>query len=217
LADKNMNDQEINNLAERAQSGDDDAASQVLAAIMPTIRGRVNQFRIPGYSADDLIQETLLEIWHRVLPRYDRQLGDFCGLVKVATDGRCKVLLRRETLSQKNGPQTDTISINVDHTGAHTEDAPDLASVIETYEVGSSYEHREQLHIWLSTILPKLSQVERIAYLMYIAGYGYDDIAMLASEHIGKQYSSKVVDNALTRAKGKIKKAMKETPELSIS
>lgn len=210
-----MNDkQKLNELALNAQNGDTVATERLLREIRPLCHNLANRYYVDSYSYDDLIQEQLVVIWEAI-EDYDSTRGDFLNLAYTTAERRILLLLKR---SANNKEYAHSSAISADAELKHDEDDGATISAILADDDNSrndiANEERETLKATLEQILPRLTDIERISMLMTVNGYDYETVAQTATTKLGHDCDRKQVDNALQRARGKIRR-MSENDEIS--
>jgi len=163
-------------------------ASSLVKAFMPYIKKRASRIRSVGLAYDDIVQEGLIGLLDAI-DGYDDSRGAFEAFALVCIDNRIYAALRHNA-RKKNLPLNDYLSIS---DGDDRLDLPQASSpeelVILREEVGSVYRH----------IRENLSSFEKSVLSLYLEGYSYLAISEMLSS------SAKSVDNALQRARKKLK------------
>ena len=178
-----MSDEALAAAAARAENG----AFTVLAArLLPRLRRMADEFDLPGMERDDLVQEGFLGVMGAVR-HYRPEAGEFAPYA-IACARNSMNTASRAALSRRNGPLSDYDPLPEDHP-ARDEDQP--GALVEASEF------ERELHCWMRT---GLTEFERQAWRLSLAGYSYAEIASLLSSH------SKAVDNALQRVRRKLRK-----------
>ncbi len=149
---------------------------------LPLVRSRANAFRGKGMEADDLIQEGLIGLLYAIRA-YDADRG-----ASFKTFAYICITNHLTSVMEKADKRIETVSIEDDD----RQFIPDK----DPQEVVVS---REYLENWLADACKHLSEREEKVFSLYLSGYSYHSMA----EMLG--ISEKAVDNALCRAKSKLR------------
>lgn len=184
-------------LVSAAQAGDTRALDQLIERHLPWICRQARRYRTSGLEAEDLVQEGLLGLVAAV-EGYDPQKGasfqTYCRLcatskmqsgVEAASSGRQK-------------PLQDYVSMDLLEGQS--------ASSPEEEDPFAAYIRREEVRQLWKQIDTLLSPLEQEALSLYLSGHSYKEMANLLN------LSPKAVDNALQRARRKLRGAQGSAP-----
>ena len=149
---------------------------------LPLVRSRANAFREKGVEADDLVQEGLIGLLSAIRS-YDESRGaSFETFAYICITNRMRSAV---SLAIKC---TETVSLDENQV------SPDVKA--DPQEIVLSDDVAER---WFETAVKKLSGLEAKVLKLYLSGYSYRQIATAVKG------SEKTVDNALCRAKSKLR------------
>ena len=149
---------------------------------LPLVRSRANAFREKGVESDDLVQEGLIGLLSAIRS-YDESRG-----ASFETFAYICITNRMRSAVSSVVPSTKTVSLD------EGEASEDIKS--DPQEIVLSGDIAER---WLEAADKKLSDLESKVLRLYLAGYSYREMAALVKS------SEKTVDNALCRAKSKLR------------
>lgn len=176
--------------AECRSSREEDATSLV-RAFLPYIKKRASRIKSVGLAYDDIIQEGLIGLLDAIDGFDDSKGASFEAFALVCIDNRIYSALRQNA-RQKHMPLNNYLSMS--NGDEHRLILPQSSSpeelVILREEIGSISRH----------ISENLSLFEKRVLSLYLEGYSYLAISELLSS------SAKSVDNALQRARKKLKR-----------
>ncbi len=192
-------------LIQRARLGDRSAQEELVRKYTPLVRHIVRNYYARFLEFDDLMQEGLIGLLHAIREydgeKYDVKFSSFayiCVIRKVYN-------VIKHTNGTKHRVLNDAVSlfnfVNLDETRivldvVASEDAEvDPEKVVEQEFVSARVEQVLQSH---------LSELEYTVIRMLLAGYSYTDI----EERLG--VSAKVIDNARTRVRLKLKRILQK-------
>ena len=169
------------------------AFSGLVKIFMPYIQKRASRISLIGMAHDDIVQEGLIGLFDAI-EGYDEGKGaSFETFAIVCIDNRIYSAFR-QAAAKKNALFSDYLSLSEGGDDVYT--FPRLPSIPSPEEIVIL---REELNAALAVVNENLSAFEKRVLGLYLEGYGYIAIAELL--HI----SPKSVDNALQRARKKIK------------
>ena len=157
---------------------------------MPYINRRASRIKAVGMMHDDLVQEGLIGLLDAI-DGYDEERGtSFEAFAIRCIDNRIYSALR-QAARKKNTPLNDYLSLSDESDKLQiSQDIPSPEEIVIL---------QEELNYLLTLIREDLSTFEKKVLALYLEGYSYMAISeMLAT-------SSKSVDNALQRARKKLK------------
>jgi RNA polymerase sigma factor (sigma-70 family) len=178
----------VNRLASCARAGDEVAFAELARALAPMLYSEVGRIDVPGADRDDVGQEALLALYAAVL-RYDGERA--FGPLATTVVRRALVSMLRAALRGKHRPINDL------RLEQRTEEGIELAELIADRGPGpfERVHEREQLR-QITAAIGSLSALERRALAGTLEGRPYHDIG-----------PAKAVDNALQRARKRLRKA----------
>ena len=182
-------------LAVSAAKGDDAALTVLTVRYMPVVAGRALGYFSDGYDSDDLIQEGMIGLIKAIRSFSPEKGASFHTFALLCID-RNIISAVRMSLSAKRIPPSSLLYI--DHSD---DDSPDAESLLYDRKPNPedaiiSKDTVERINARLSGLL---SKTEFEVFELYLKGCSYDTIAERLS------ISRKSVDNAVCRAKGKLK------------
>ncbi len=169
---------------------DNSALELLLHNYEPMIYSLVKKFKISGYTTDDLLQEAR-SAFCRAVKLYDNTKSKLSTFAYVIMRRRLKDLEKAEYMLKR---RAEVISLNTDEDSGKYFDIPSNKPGPEERVI--IMERREELR---EALRGKLTDLEFDVTLAFIEGNSYSDIAQ------SKNISVKQVDNALQRAKKKMK------------
>lgn len=161
--------------------------SQLIAAYIPLIKAKAAYFKNSRVERDDLISEGFLGLLGAIRS-YDPQKGSFAAYASACITNKMKT-----AVSKNGGNYPERVSIDeakLEEIGDESPSAEEL--VIQKEQSDEITKMTESL----------LSKRENDVFMLYLSAYSYAQIA----EKLG--ISVKAVDNALSRAKAKLRSAM---------
>jgi RNA polymerase sporulation-specific sigma factor len=179
-------------LAALVQKGDSDAFAELTARYMSLIRRKAAPFHSAQLETDDLCQEGLVGLFHAA-----RAYNSANGAAFKTYAGTCianrMIMAYRSAFSRKNEPMSNFVSLS---------DSENLnlvmqAGIGDPESMLTSSEDADQM--WRN-IRSVLSKREFRVLRLHLSGYSYSEIAKKLS------ITPKAADNALQRAKMKLKK-----------
>lgn len=173
-----------------AQTGDDRAFALLVARCEPMLRAQVARFRLPHADAEDVAQEGLLGLLSAVRTFRPDGGASFRTYAAVCVRNRLLSALRRTA-----GQADESLDATEDD-GVQPLHAP---AVVDPESLVLERESAERL---LSHLRDHLTPREYTVLLRYMDGYSYAEIA--AELHM----SAKAVDNALWRARRKVRELL---------
>jgi RNA polymerase sporulation-specific sigma factor len=189
-------------LAERAKQGDQRAVELLIARYRPYILRCARRFFLPGSEREDMIQEGMIGLFGAARSyRADRQPA-FAPFARLCVTRRIISALKTATRS-KYLPLNSALSLNEPAFFGEA-DGRTLLEVVGDALAGNPEEVvvRRQEDVSLRTwIRSALTSMERRVLAGYLDGQSYGQIAR------GLGRSTKAVDNALQRAKRKLRRA----------
>jgi len=166
----------------------------LVRAFMPYINKRASRIQLVGIMQDDIIQEGLIGLLDAI-DGYDKDRGSsFEAFAISCIDNRINSALR-QALAKKNTPLADYLSFSEEseeafsHFNLPIQPSPEEIVIL-----------REELSTTIKMIKDNLSEFEKKVLSLYLEGYSY--IAISEILHT----SSKSVDNAIQRARKKLKR-----------
>ncbi len=170
------------------RKGSDKAFAEIVKRYSGTVRYLTRSYHADTLTEDDWFQEGMIGFLNAV-KSFDENAGVlFSSYASVCIKNRLNTVWRRSKKSD-NAVSIDDLYENNQPLVCSPED---------------DYISNEQYLLAVSDFLDKLSNVEREVFLCYISGYGYGEI----SRKLG--INEKSVDNALCRAKAKLKKSFRK-------
>ena len=156
---------------------------------MPMIKAKASCFRNSCVENDDLISEGFLGLLSAIRS-YDPQKGSFAAFASACISNKMKSAVAKSSAnSLLVTPLDDSYLDELSDGNPATEDLVIL---------------KEQNNEMLKQVDELLSDREREVFYLYISAYSYSQIA----EKLG--ISAKAVDNAITRAKAKLRNCFKD-------
>lgn len=200
MADLNytrLSDYTDSQLAGLVKEGDSDAFAELTARYMTLIRYKAAPFHSAPLETDDLCQEGLVGLFHAA-----RGYDDSNGAAFKTYAGTCianrMIMAYRSALSRKNQPMSNFVSFN-------EEESPGFMLQGDGWNPETVLASNEGIDQMWRKIRLILSRMELRVLELYLSGYSYVEIA------VRLEISSKAADNALHRAKLKLKTRMRET------
>lgn len=162
----------------------------VLNSFRPYIEQKVAGIRVPGIDHDDLCQEAYVALLSAI-GSYDEQKGTSFSTYAIACINNRLTDAVKTANRRKNRILNDSVSLTDDSNPV------EIISFESPEEVTLD---QEQYHELMQRIENELSRKERQVLLLWVDGYDYVEIG----EKLGLPVKS--VDNALQRARRKLKK-----------
>lgn len=177
-------------LLSQLRNGSDKAFAEIVKRYSGAVSYMTRSYYADTLTEDDWFQEGMIGFLNAV-KSYDENAGVlFSSYASVCIKNRINTVWRR---SRKTGNITSA-GFDEFYENYH----PSVSSPEDDYI------NNEQYLLAVSDFLDRLSTVERKVFLCYISGYGYHEIA----HKLG--INEKAVDNALCRAKAKLKKSLRK-------
>ncbi|MBO5525987.1 MAG: sigma-70 family RNA polymerase sigma factor [Clostridia bacterium] len=170
----------------RAKEGERDAIDSLMERYRYFVKSKARQYFLVGGEQEDLVQEGMIGLYEAIM-HYDGKSA-FRTFASVCVDRR---IIDAVKSSNRLKHRALNMSVSIDETDFETADDP------EKYVLDS--ENRQEM---LSLMSKVLSSFEFQVVVLYMDGQSCAEIATA----VGKEYKS--VDNALQRAKNKLKKEM---------
>lgn len=204
LSDSGLNNYENETdeaLIERLREGEDRIQDYILNKYKNLVRGKAHSMYILGAEPEDLIQEGMIGLFKAIRdfdPGRDASFFTFADLcvsrqvyTAVTASGRKKHMPLNSYVSLYNNDEDSREGVALEDTLPGVDTNPE-AMIID----------RENVELIENIIDKELSPLERQALELYLTGMDYKTVARV----LGK--SEKATDNALNRAKSKIKKVL---------
>ena len=177
-------------LAALVRGGSSEAFAELTDRYIGMIRAKVAPFRAGGVETDDLCQEGLLAL-HRAAKTFDPAKGaSFRRYAGVCISNRIVMACRAAT-DGKNRPLNDFVSLSA-------ENAPEFPAD-GSADPEALLDGRESFETILRRVTELLTPMEMRALRLYLGGCSYREIAKKMS------VTEKAADNALQRARGKLR------------
>lgn len=202
------NDFSDNELLEMLSEGDEGVIDYLLDKYKNLVRSKAASMHILGADSEDLIQEGMIGLFKAIRdfdPGRDASFITFATLCvsrqmysAVSASGRKKHLPLNSYISLSR----ETTDENGAESGVSLEDALTDNNGDNPESLFISKENVDTIENWIET---ELSSFERQSIELYLTGMNYMEIARV----LGR--SEKSTDNALNRAKNKIKKLLDES------
>lgn len=179
-----------NELVSAAVAGDEQSMSVLIKSLMPCVEAQASRFSDLGaLTRHDLIQEGLLGAVRAVFGFDGSKNVRFRTYAETCISNGIADAVRNQS-RQKHTPLNSYVSIDeVELSGINPHDPERVISMAE------------EMELIKACIDNELTDLEYGVLMRHIAGYGYEEIAL------SLDVSTKSVDNALTRARNKIKAA----------
>ena len=178
-------------LAELAGNNDQRAFSEILERYRPLIMSKVIRHVPAGMESDDLMQECALALLDAVMCYSDEKGAALKTFAGVCIDNRIKSVLR-QSLSEKNRLMYECV---------------DLTDEVRSDDLSANPETmlllREDVDEQTRFLEKNLSGREYGVFVRFMSGMSYEEIS---SE---MKISEKAVDNALSRARKKLRRTQK--------
>jgi len=171
-----------------ARKGDDNAMAALISGIVPLVKARAASFSGKNLEADDLAQEGMLGFLSAVYSFREGSEASFRTYASTCINNRIISAVRSQ-LSKKNMPLNYSVPLNEDDSTPEKNDA-DPQNILMA---------QEETARLLGILNGQLSGFEKKVIRHYLSGLSYEQTA----EKLGT--TTKAVDNALQRAKKKLK------------
>lgn len=180
-------------LAGLVKLGDSDAFAELMERYISLIRAKAAPFHSTHLETDDLCQEGLLGLLNAARAYNPANGASFKTFAGVCIANQI-AMAYRSAASRKNEPLHDFISLNEESPLSIEDEGGDPEAVLA---------ESENFSMMWKRIRQELSGLEFQVLKYYLAGYSYGDIAKKLT------ISAKVADNALYRARYKLKNRIK--------
>lgn len=191
---QNLSDEQ---LIERLRDGDDKIMDYILGKYKPLVLGKANAMYLIGGDTDDLIQEGMIGLFKAIRDyRADRE-SSFFHFAELCITRQLYSAVEASN-RKKHAPLNSYVSLY----SKTDEEGKSLAETLPTDGMDDPEEmviEQENIELFWENVRKRLSPLERKVLDDYLTGLNYRQIA----EQLGK--SPKVIDNALSRIKSKIR------------
>lgn len=191
---QNLSDEQ---LIERLRDGDDKIMDYILEKYKPLVLGKANAMYLIGGDTDDLIQEGMIGLFKAIRDyRADRE-SSFFHFAELCITRQLYSAVEASN-RKKHAPLNSYVSLY----SKTDEEGKSLAETLPTDGMDDPEEmviEQENIELFWENVRKRLSPLERKVLDAYLTGLNYRQIA----EQLGK--SPKVIDNALSRIKSKIR------------
>lgn len=181
-------------LINNAQAGDKYAVDKILRNYRNLVTSVARKYIIVGVDQDDLGQSGMIGLYSAII-NFDPSRG-------ATFKTYAYKLIKNEILSEIKHSKTGNIELLKD-----VEFCDSFDGFSENVSPESDFVEEESYNELLENLLENLSELEKNVLKYYLDGYSNSDIA----SQMGKNY--KKVDNALMRAKKKIKTKLEKIKE----
>ena len=172
------------------KNGSEKAFTEIIKRYSGTVMSISCSYYADALTSDDWFQEGMIGLLNAVKSYNDKADTSFATYAAVCIRNRINSVWRNSN-SKKNFPLNNCVEL--------TETTlPCVNSPEEDYIINEQYLYA------VSSFMKQLSPTERDVFLCYLSGFGYNETA----EKLG--INEKSVDNALCRAKIKLKKAIRK-------
>lgn len=192
-----------------------EAFSAVVKGLETKIKKIAGKFKIPGFSFDDIYQESLYALRYKAIKDYDESRGSVVG--SPAPFDRFALLCIRRHLattlktSHQNRKRILNSCKSLDQDRSNDNDELSLVNILPTTngDILDSIQSREYFKTLVKKLLSKLSTLEKQVFFLYAQQYTYEEIAKIINEKSPQKQRGvrtvdyKGVDNALSRIKHK--------------
>lgn len=196
-----LKDKSDEELVEMAQSGDREAANVLVKRYEKFVRYLGKSYYAKGYTKDDVIQEGLIGLFKAI--RTYKGISPFTYYLKISVIGQLNTMVRR-IHREKNYINLTCGSLDIQL----FDERPEKTLISAIRQTEKSPEEvlieKEEIEQFYSRIKEVLTPLEQAVIMGYIEDMTYMEIA----EQVGRE--TKTIDNALQRAKQKIRKAYQE-------
>lgn len=172
------------------KNGSEKAFTEIAERYSGKVLSIVSSYYAAAFTPDDWFQEGMIGLLNAVKSYNDEMNTSFSSYAETCIRNRINSVWRNSK-SKKNIPLNNSVEL--------TETSLPCVSSPE-----EDYIDNEQYLYAVSNFMEQLSAAERDVFLCYLSGFGYNETA----EKLG--INEKSVDNALCRAKIKLKKAFRK-------
>lgn len=166
--------------------------AQLISKYMPLIKAKASAFKNSQVEADDLISEGFLGLLSAIRS-YDQKKGTFSAFASACIANKMKTAVAKSSANPL--PAVSLDDSNIEEISDGNPGTEDLIIL------------KEQNTEMMKQVEQLLSEREREVFYLYLSAYSYSQIA----EKLG--ITAKAVDNAITRAKSKLRDYFKETEQ----
>ncbi len=175
-------------LAAAAKGQNEAALTALLSRYLPVVKARVSGYAGGELEPEDLAQEGMIGLLNAVA-RYDEKRGASFHTFALLCIDRAVISVVRASLAARQIPSSTRVPLADEALADETGDDPEAIVT-----------NRDALEQLLRRLPRELSPLERRVFFLYLGGCDYDAIAARL------QISTKAVDNALCRVRGKIRR-----------
>lgn len=191
-------------LARRAQRGDDAALEYLLNKYKNFVRSKARSYFLIGADHEDIVQEGMIGLYKAIRDFKSEKLASFRAFAELCITRQIITAIKTAT-RQKHIPLNSYVSLNkpiYDEESDRT-----LLDVITEERVANPEDmliSQEDVGLIEDRIGQMLSSLERDVLSSYLEGKSYQEIALELDRHV------KSIDNALQRVKRKLEKFLSE-------
>lgn len=165
--------------------------SMLISKYIPLIKARAQKFSSKYVERDDLISEGFLGLLNAIRS-YNSQKGSFAAFASVCINNKMRTAVSKSSDIPFTMSLDESIIEDITDNNPYTEDLIIL---------------KEQNNEMMKRVETLLSPREREVFYLYLSAYSYSQIADKLN------ISVKSVDNAITRAKSKLRDCFKNTEQ----
>ena len=180
-------------LIKSAKGGDEWAKVEIVTRFKKKVEAYAHRYYLVGGERSDLMQEGYLGL-SNALELYDENKGNFAAFALTCVNNQMKNSVKKNR-ALKNKILNESVSFET----VGSEEG------LEAESPEALYLQKESSDNLFSLINARLTEPEKEAVLLFIEGFSYKEIAQRTNK------STKSVDNALARARGKLSAALKES------
>lgn len=198
------------------------AAFEEIVKLMRTKLEQIShKFQIPGFSHDDIFQESLFALRYKAIKDYDMSRSTQSI---VSPFDKFAVLCIRRHLStklksayqNKQKVWISSVSLDQDRNSSSSEESLFLVDIMTDSEdtILDNLEDKEYYKNLFSILYEKLSDFEKRIFRLYRQKLSYSEITKKINKADGTRIKVKSVDNGLSRIKLKAKDVFKKHGEI---
>jgi RNA polymerase sporulation-specific sigma factor len=190
LLDESLNPAGEERLVSLARKGDTDAMAELIKLMAPLVNARAAFYSGSGIETEDLTQEGMLGFLNAVYSYSPEGGASFKTYVTVCVNNRMLSALRARRNKKRIPPK---LECSLEH--------EDIAGEVEGADPQDILDAKEETQRLLNILNNELSLFEKTVLMQYLSGKRYEQIAKTTNS------SPKAVDNALQRARRKLRQA----------